>query len=93
VEPYQFGHANNASEEMEDVMSRIRLIALVAMMVTGAAHLANAGQANTAAQVQAARANRSELSLMLAQERAANRWAVTDSGAHIQSRAGFVGYH
>ena len=76
-------------------MSQIRLIALVAMMVTGAAHLANAAQTNNPAQVQAnARANQSELSLMVAQDPAAkHRWAVTNSGVNIQSRAGFVGYH
>ena len=90
-------------------MSRIRLIALVAMMVTGAAHLANAetpyeslvlrfantAQANTPAQVQAGAQNkRRELSLMLTQDRAAkNPWSVTNSGVNIQSRAGFVGYH
>ena len=80
-------------------MSRIRSIALVAMMVTGAAHLANAESRNSAqanpAQVQAARANRSELSLMLAQDPAVkNPWAVTSpSGVNIQSRAGFTGYH
>ena len=77
-------------------MSRIRSIALVAMMVTGAAHLANAGQTNNPAQVQAnAQSNRGELSLMLAQDGAAkNPWAVTSpSGVNIQSRAGFVGYH
>ena len=77
-------------------MPRIRLIALAAMMATGAAHLADAGQTNNPAQVQAnAQSNRGELSLTLAQDAAAqNPWAVTSaSGVNIQSRAGFVGYH
>jgi len=82
-------------------MSQIKSIALAAMMVIGAAHLANAGSPNSAqadrsAQSQVyAQANRSELSFRLAQDPAttSNPWAVTDSGVHFQSRAGFVGYH
>jgi hypothetical protein len=82
-------------------MSKFRLIAFAATMLIGAAHLANAAspnaaQADRSAQSQMyAQANRSELSLRLAQDPAAtfNAWAVTGSGAHIQSRAGFVGYH
>ena len=82
-------------------MSQIRSIALAAMMVIGAAHLAtaaspNSGQDNRSAQSQVyAQASRSELSFRQAQDPAAtsSAWAVTDSGAHIQSRAGFVGYH
>jgi hypothetical protein len=95
---------------MEDVMSQIKSIALAALLGIGVAgfsgHVsaANAESANTAqadrpvqAQVYA-QANRSELSLKLAQEPAlmsqdTNPWAVTSpSGVHIQSRAGFVGY-
>jgi hypothetical protein len=89
-------------------MSQIKSIALAGLLVVGAAglsgHSANAAspnpaQANTPAQAQVyAQANRSELSLKLAQDRAAtshdtNPWGVTDSGVHFQSRAGFVGYH
>jgi hypothetical protein len=81
-------------------MSQTKSIALAAMMVIGAAHLANAAsptsaQAHTPAQAQLyAQANRSELSYRLAQDPAAtsNPWAVTNSGVHFQSRAGFVGY-
>ena len=82
-------------------MSQIRSIALAAMMVIGAAHLANAASANSAqadgsAQLQVyAQANHSELSFSMAQDPAAtsNPWAATSPGVHIQSRAGFVGYH
>ena len=85
-------------------MSQIRSITLAAMMVIGAAHLANAAspnaaQANRSAQPQVyAESSRSELSLRLAQDPTAtsqdiNPWAVTDAGVHVQSRAGFVGYH
>jgi hypothetical protein len=89
-------------------MSQTKSIALAALLGIGAAgfsgHLANAASPNPAqadrpvqAQVYA-QANRSELSLKLAQDSAAtsqdtNPWAVTSpSGVHIQSRAGFVGY-
>ena len=57
---------------------------------------ANPVQSQRTAQVQTnTRANRSELSLMLAQDPAVkNPWAVTSpSGVNIQSRAGFTGYH
>ena len=82
-------------------MSQIKSIALAAMMVIGAAHLANgassnSGQADRPAQPRVyAQANRSELFFGRAQDPAAmsNAWTVTDSGVHIQSRAGFVGYH
>jgi len=84
-------------------MSQFKSIALAALLGIGVAgfsgHLANAAspnpaQANTQAQVYA-QANRGELSFRLAQDPAAtsNPWAVTNSGVHFQSRAGFVGYH
>ena len=89
---------------MEDVMSQIKSIALAALFGIGVAglsgNLANAAsptpaQANNPAQSQVyAQANRSELSLRLAREPApTSNPSVTGSGVHIQSRAGFVGYH
>ena len=75
-------------------MSRIKSIALASLLIGASGlsgHLANAASPNTAqadrpvqAQVYA-QANRSELSLKLAQDRAAtshdsNPWAATDSG-------------
>jgi hypothetical protein len=64
------------------------------------ARFANPAQANRPVQAQVnAQANRTELSLKLAQDPATsqdtNPWAVTSgsSGVHFQSRAGFVGYH
>jgi hypothetical protein len=82
-------------------MSNLKLIAFAAMMVIGAAHLANAASPNSGQDDRSARsqvyaqASRSELPFRLAQDPAAtsNAWAVTDSGVQIQSRAGFVGYH
>ena len=81
-------------------MSQLKSIALAATMIIGAAHLANAASPNAAladhsAQSQVyAQANRSELSLRLAREPApTSNPSVTGSGVHIQSRAGFVGYH
>jgi hypothetical protein len=90
-------------------MSQLKSIALAALLIGASGlsgHLANAAspspaQADRPVQAQVyAQANRSELSLRLAQDPAAtsqdtNPWAVTSgsSGVHIQSRAGFVGYH
>ena len=85
-------------------MSQIKSIALVALLIGASGlsgRLANAAsrntdQANVPAQSQGyAQANRGELSFRLAEDPAvtSNPWAVTDSGVHFQSRAGFVGYH
>ena len=85
-------------------MSQIKSIALAALLIGASGlsgHLANAAspnaaQADRSAQSQVyAQADRSELSSRLGQDPAAtsNPWAVTSSGVHIQSRAGFVGYH
>ena len=89
------------ANKTEDVMPQINSIALAAMMVIGAAHLANTASANSAqaegsAQSQVyAHANRSEFSFRMAQDPAAtsNPWGATSPGVQIHSRAGFVGYH
>ena len=89
-------------------MLQIKSIALAALLGLGAAglsgHLANAGSPNSAhvdAPAQAkvfAQANHGELYLRSPQDpvatsQDAHPWALTDTGVHIQSRAGFVGYH
>ena len=90
-------------------MCQFRSIALAALLGLGTAgfapgHLANAGPPNSAqadAPAQAkvfAQANHGELSLRppldpVATSQDAPPWALTDTGVHIQSRAGFVGYH
>jgi hypothetical protein len=93
---------------MEDVMSQLKSIALAALLgiaaagFSGQVSAANAESANPAqAKVYAQNEGfGSELSMRTVQEPAAksqdtNPWAVTSgsSGVHIQSRAGFVGYH
>ena len=89
-------------------MSQFRSIALAALIGLGTAgfapgHLANAGSPNSAhvdAPAQAkvfAQANHGEPYLRSPQDpvatsQDAHLWALTDTGVHIQSRAGFVGY-
>ena len=83
-------------------MSQIKSIALAAVLGIGVAgfsgHIsaANAESANTQAKVYAHNDNfGGELSgrLAAAKSQDASPWAVTSqSGVHIQSRAGFVGY-
>jgi hypothetical protein len=93
---------------MENVMSQLKSLALAALLGIGVAGFsgqvsaANAESANPAqAKVYAQNeVGGGELSMRTAQEPAAksqdtNPWAITsgNSGVHIQSRAGFVGYH
>jgi hypothetical protein len=99
---------NSPRKQMEDVMSQIKSIALAALLGIGAAGFSGQVSAANAESATPARAKvyaqndrvGGELSMRPALEDAAKSqdtspWAITsgNSGVHIQSRAGFVGYH
>jgi hypothetical protein len=99
---------NSPRKQMEDVMSQLKSIALAALLGIAAAGFSGQVSAANAESASPAQAKvyaqnegvGGELSVRTAQDAAAksqdtNPWAVTSgsSGVHIQSRAGFVGYH